>query len=243
VDLQRRSKEFQEFAYIAAHDLQSPVRKVVSFGRLLEKSLENRLTGEDLENLGFIIDGAKRMEKMNDCLLYYYTVTNSGRPLVPVRLSEVTGQVLASGILAAIERAGGSIATAGDDLWVKADKVQLYELLHNLLENALKFNDAGCTPELKVFADITDEGTIKVSVQDNGIGIDELYHDKIFKIFYRLDISGRYEGDGIGLAVCRSIVKAMGGDMGLNSVPGRGSTFWFTIGRAERPAEAGREAA
>jgi signal transduction histidine kinase len=244
MDLQRRSKEFQEFAYIAAHDLQSPVRKVVSFGRLLEKSLKDRLTGEDLENLNFIIEGAKRMEKMNDCLLYYYTVTASGRPLVPVRLSEVTGKVLTSGILAAVERAGGSVSTAGADLWVKADKVQLFELLHNLLENAMKFNVDGSAPELKIFTDVTDEGTIRVSVQDSGIGIDEMYHDKIFKMFYRLDISGKYEGNGIGLAVCRSIVKAMGGDMGLNSVPGKGSTFWFTIERAERPAaESGKEAA
>jgi len=227
--LERSNRELQDFAYIASHDLQSPLRKVVSFSQLLQSSLGDSLSGDDKENLDFLISGALHMQRLINDLLSYSRVTTKGKPLEPVGLKAQLKEVLDIGLAARLESTGGKIIVEGRLPDVMADPTQLYQLLQNIIDNALKYHRDEAPPEVTVSAARGRDGFVRVEVRDNGIGIDGQYYGKIFKMFQRLHGAEKYEGTGIGLSVCQRIVKRHGGDIGVCSIPGTGTTFWFTL--------------
>ncbi len=228
--LKESNQELQDFVYIASHDLREPARKISAFGDILAVSLEGRLDDDQIENLGFLVDGARRMQEMIDALLVYSRVTTKARPFDTVELNEVIDNLTHVELALRLEETEGAIQRSTPLPAVNADRAQIHQLLQNLIGNALKYCRPGVPPRVTVTAESsTAPGMVKVRVQDNGIGIGEEYREDIFVMFRRLHGRGEYEGTGIGLAVCRKIVERHGGEIGVDSVAGEGSTFWFTV--------------
>jgi len=228
-ELVRSNQELQDFAYIASHDLQSPLRKIVSFSQLLEASLEGRLSSDDLENMNFLVSAAMHMQRLINDLLSYSRVTTRGKPLEAVDMGLVFKEAINISLASRLDDTGGKVQVEGALPWVMADSTQLHQLLQNLVDNGLKYHADGVSPAVRINARDLGGGMVRVEVSDNGIGIDEQYYEKVFRMFQRLHGAGKYEGTGIGLAVCQRIVKRHGGDIGVVSRPGEGTTFWFTL--------------
>ena len=232
VKLGRSNKELQDFAYIASHDLREPLRKISSFGTLLQDSLEGKLDEDQQENFQFMIDGAKRMQVMIDDLLTYARITTRAKPFRQVNLNEVIEDLKNLELATLLDETEGTIYVPEPLPPVHGDPSQMHQVFQNLVGNGLKFHREGVPPEITIRARRVENNMIRVEVQDNGIGIDEKYHEQIFTMFKRLHSRVQYEGTGIGLAVCKKIVNRHGGDIGVKSTPGEGSTFWFTLPRA-----------
>jgi PAS domain S-box-containing protein len=223
-NLERSNKELQQFAYVASHDLQEPLRMVASFTQLLEKRYADQLDDQAREYITFAVDGANRMQNLINALLMYSRVGTRGNPFEPTDCTEVLAQALIN-LKSQIEETH-AIITNDDLLTVMADENQLVQLFQNLISNAIKFRTEKI-PHIHISVESTeDEATFAVS--DNGIGIDSTYLDKIFVIFQRLD-GHKFPGTGIGLAICKKIVERHGGRIWVESEPGEGSTFYFTI--------------
>jgi PAS domain S-box-containing protein len=233
-ELERSNGELQQFAYVASHDLQEPLRTVTSFLQLLQRRYGAALDDNAKEYIGFAVDGAARMHRLITDLLVYSRVTTHGRSFEPVSMEAVLGSVLTS-LGAAIQEAGAEISH--DTLpEVEADEIQMASLLQNLIGNAIKYRAPGTIP--RVHVGISRDGdTWKFSVQDNGIGIEPKYFERVFVIFQRLHARSEYQGTGIGLAVAKKIVERHGGRIWVDSSPGQGCTFHFTL-----PAHHGRKA-
>ena len=231
-ELERSNQELERFAYVASHDLQEPLRMVASYTQLLAQRYGDRLDQDAHEFIGFAVDGAARMRRLINDLLEYSRVTTQGDNLAPVDAQAALGQALTN-LRAAIQDTGG-VVTAEPLPWVLADATQLAQVFQNLVGNALKFR--GEAPPLVHITVTPREGAWLFAVADNGIGIDPQYFDRIFIIFQRLHPSHRYPGTGIGLALCQRIVERHGGRLWVESAPGHGSTFYFTL----KPAERGR---
>jgi PAS domain S-box-containing protein len=227
--LEESNRDLQDFVYIASHDLREPLRKIASFGALLQDSLEGRLDEDQQENFGFMIDGAKRMQAMVDDLLTYSRVTTKARPFAPVDLNQVIEDLKRLELATILEETKGTVIVPETLPPVQGDSSQLHQLLQNLMANGIKFRDDGVKPEITIRVRGIQRDMIHVEIQDNGIGIDEKYHEQIFTMFKRLHSRAQYEGTGIGLAVCQKIVRRHGGEIGVESTPGKGSTFWFTL--------------
>lgn len=224
-ELQRSNQELEQFAYVASHDLQEPLRMVSSYMQLIERRYKGKLDADADQFIDFAVDGAKRMQALIQALLAYSRVGSRGKPLEPTSCSKVLEEVL-SNLQIAIEEAGATVTH--DELpMVMADATQLSQLLQNLISNALKFR--GTEAPLIHIGAKKEKGNWKFSVRDNGIGIEKQFFDRIFVIFQRLHTRGEYPGTGIGLAVCRKIVERHGGRIWLESEPGKGTTFYFTI--------------
>jgi light-regulated signal transduction histidine kinase (bacteriophytochrome) len=224
-ELARSNAELEQLAYVASHDLQEPLRMVASFTQLLARRYRGRLDAKADDFIGFAVDGANRMQVMIDDLLEYSRVGRRGKPLVPTPLDAVLADVLA-GLHAGIAEAGATVT--GDPLpSVAADAVQFGRLLQNLIGNALKFRGAE-PPRIHVAAERAGPEWI-LSVRDNGIGIDPRDFERIFVMFQRLHGRERYPGTGIGLALCKKIVERHGGRIWVESEPGRGACFRFTV--------------
>jgi len=232
--LGQSNKELQDFAYVASHDLQEPLRKITSFGTLLQDSLEGKLDEDQQENLGFMVDGGKRMQTMIDDLLTYSRVTTRVRSFQQVDLNEVIEDLKSVELATLLDETGGCIHIPEPLLSVWGDSSQMHQLLQNLVGNGLKFQREKIPPEITVQTHQTGDNMVRVEVQDNGIGIAEEYHEQVFTMFKRLHSRERYKGTGIGLAVCKKIVERHTGDIGIKSTPGEGSTFWFTLPREGR---------
>lgn len=234
--LQASNAELEQFAYVASHDLQEPLRMVTSYTQLLVRRHAERLPDDAREFLGYIEDGGKRAQALIGDLLSLARVSSQGRPLEPTGLADVLSGVL-SGLRLAIEEAGATV-THDDPLpVVMADRRQLAQLLQNLLTNALKFRgEAVPTVHIGVRRDDEDAGRWRILVRDNGIGIDPKFHQRVFVLFQRLHLRGEYAGTGIGLAICKKVVERHGGRIGVDSVPGQGATFWFTLADAQEAA-------
>jgi light-regulated signal transduction histidine kinase (bacteriophytochrome) len=224
-ELARSNEELERFAYVASHDLQEPLRMVASYTQLLARRYRGRLDSEADEFIAFAVDGATRMQNLIRDLLSYSRITTQGRSLQPVdaRLACTTAL---QNLQRSIEESGASVSV-GTLPTVRADATQLTQLFQNLIGNALKYCRQR-VPQIHVDAQISGKVWL-FAVQDNGIGIEEQYFERIFQMFQRLHTREEYPGTGIGLAICRRIVERHGGKIWVESQPGQGSTFRFAI--------------
>jgi signal transduction histidine kinase len=224
-DLERSNLELQQFAYVASHDLQEPLRTIASFTQLLAKRYADKLDDKAREFIAFAVDGSKRMQTLINDLLSFSRVGTQGKALAPVRCDEVLETVLRS-LKRAIEESG-AVITRDPLPAVLADELQLGQLLQNLVGNAIKFR-SDKTPRVHIGAERNGSGW-KISVRDNGIGIASEHSERIFVIFQRLHTKTQYAGTGIGLAICKKIAERHGGRIWVEAAPDGGSKFCFTI--------------
>ncbi|HEY2545589.1 MAG TPA: CHASE3 domain-containing protein [Candidatus Acidoferrum sp.] len=228
-DLERSNMELQQFAYVASHDLQEPLRTISSFTQLLAKRYQDKLDDKAREFINFAVDGCKRMQTLINDLLAFSRVGTQGKPLVPVSCDAVLDRVLKS-LKLAIEDSGAVIKR--DPLpVVLADEGQLGQLFQNLITNAVKFR-SNDSPRIQISAERNGRDW-KLLVRDNGIGIAPEQSDRIFVIFQRLHTKTQYPGTGIGLAMCKKIAERHGGRIWVEPSPEGGSIFYFTIGDGE----------
>ena len=258
-DLERSNQELEQFAYVASHDLQEPLRMVASYTQLLAKRYKDQLDQDAQEFIRYAVDGAGRMQRLINDLLTYSRVQTQGKSFGPVDAHSALGEALAN--LASAIADSGAMVTNDDLPMVKADHTQLVQLFQNLISNALKFHgeprphvhvsveretaDAApasgpCRPPSTVWS---------FSVRDNGIGIEPPYFERIFIVFQRLHGQAKYPGTGIGLAICKRIVERHGGRIWVESEIGKGASFHFTlsgvecsVNNAARPIRAANEA-
>ena len=224
-DLERSNAELQQFAYAASHDLQEPLRMVTSYVQLLQKRLQGSLDPETQEFMGHVIDGSRRMSRLIGDLLEYAQVESRVETTGEIALDEVLSSVLGQ-LAPAIERSGAEVSAA-ELPRLRAGRGHLEQLFANLIGNAIKFR--GTEPP-RIRIDATRKGGLwELSVADNGIGIAPEYFEKIFVIFQRLHSQSQYPGTGIGLAICKKIVERYGGEIWIDSAPGCGATFRFTL--------------
>jgi signal transduction histidine kinase len=224
-DLARSNGELQQFAYVASHDLQEPLRMVASFTQLLAKRYSDKLDDDAREFINYAVDGAKRMQTLISDLLSYSRVGTQGKAFELVHCDAVLDRVLKS-LQLAIEDTG-AVITREPLPAVAGDSIQLTQLFQNLLTNAIKFH--GKKPPLVQISTENNGSMWKIAVRDNGIGISPEHADRIFVIFQRLHTKTEYPGTGIGLAICKKIVERHGGRIWVEASPGGGSTFFFTI--------------
>ena len=225
-ELQRSNEELEQFAYVASHDLQEPLRMVASYTQLLEQRYGEHLDDRARKYIDYAVDGAKRMQGLISDLLELSRIGTQGKSLVPTSADEILDKVLAN-LRLSIEECGGRV-TREPLPTVAADRGQLAQLLQNLIANGLKFHRPEAPPVIHVSAARADDAWT-FSVRDNGIGIAEEFAGDVFNVFRRLNKRGEYEGNGIGLAVAKKIVARHKGRLWLESVPGEGSTFYFTL--------------
>jgi light-regulated signal transduction histidine kinase (bacteriophytochrome) len=220
-----------QFAYIASHDLQEPLRMVASYTQLLSRRYKGKLDSDADEFIAFAVDGADRMQRLIQDLLAYSRVGTKGTELLDYSSEEALQQALIN-LRATI---GDSGACVTHDLLpdVLADEQQLTQLFQNLIGNAIKYQSPGI-PHVHISAAKNIEKKWVFSVKDNGLGIDPQYFEKIFGMFQRLHKRDEFAGTGIGLAICKKIVERHGGTISVESQPGQGSTFRFTLEGTER---------
>jgi PAS domain S-box-containing protein len=224
-DLKRSNEELQQFAYVASHDLQEPLRAVASFTQLLSERYKGRLDKDADEFIAFAVGGAHRMQALINDLLSYSRLETRGKPPEPTDSHDALGQALAN--LGTAIRESVALVTNEDLPTVRADESQLVQLFQNLVGNAIKFR--GPEPPRVHVSAVSKGNEWLFSVRDNGIGIAKEYHERIFSIFQRLHSREEYPGTGIGLALCKRIVERHGGTIRVESGPGSGSTFFFTL--------------
>lgn len=230
-ELARSNAELEQFAFVASHDLQEPLRKIQAFGDRLKTKCEGAASPEVRDYLERMQSAAARMRTLINDLLAFSRVIRSSEPLVAVDLNQVTREVL-SDLEVRIEKTGAKVEL-GVLPTIDADPMQMRQLMLNLISNALKFQPAGNAPMIRIAARSTSTGAgeplCEIAVQDNGIGFDEKYLDKMFAVFQRLHGRGEYEGTGVGLAVCRRIIDRHHGSIVAHSKPGEGATFTVTL--------------
>jgi len=230
--LERSNRELQEFAQVASHDLQEPLRKIQAFGDLLKKEYGPALPPEAHGYLTSMLNAAGRMRSLINALLGLARVTTQARPFVPVALDTLVREVL-SDLETRLAETGGSVHV-GELPTVLGDAAQLRQVFQNLIGNALKFHRTSVAPQVRVEAEAHSpeaERDVVVRIIDNGIGFEEKYLDRIFLPFERLHRRQDYEGTGMGLAICRKIVERHGGVLTARSAPGDGTTFTITLPR------------
>jgi len=225
IDLERSNEELKRFAYVASHDLQEPLRMIASYLQLLERRYKGKLDSDADEFIDFAVDGANRMKTLINDLLAYSRIESRGEIFTLLKCDEIISDVLDN--LEVSIRENNAIITYDDLPEIIGDKTQIHQLFQNLVSNAIKFRKQGAP---KIFIGVEEkENSWQFSVQDNGIGIDSQYFDRVFIIFQRLHTKEEYEGTGIGLAISKRIVERHGGRIWIESKPGEGSIFYFTI--------------
>ena len=229
-ELARSNRELEEFAYIASHDLQEPLRKIKNFTELLARQYQGRLDEKADEFMYYITDGARRMQRLISGLLSYSRVTTRKTPLSRVDLNTLVSQVVNS-IQIKLDETGASVTTDGLPT-LKADEIQIGQVFQNLILNAVKFRGQD-PPEIHISAqkkDLPGKKEWLLGVKDNGIGIEPENSSRIFEIFQRLHLKEEYPGDGMGLAICKKIVNRHGGEIRAESRGnGNGMTVYFTL--------------
>jgi light-regulated signal transduction histidine kinase (bacteriophytochrome) len=223
--LKRSNEDLEHFARAASHDLRSPLQNVVQFSQLLERQLADRVGEETTSCLGVIQDSARRMRILIDDLLRYASVSAIGGPTTPVPSEAVLGMALAN-LQAMIDETGAVVTYDSDLPSVELDETLLLQVFQNLIGNAIHYRSESA-PRVHVSAERQGENWL-FAVKDNGIGIESQYQERIFEPFKRLHGAER-PGSGIGLALSRKIVERGGGIIWVESTPGQGSTFYFTL--------------
>lgn len=234
VELERSNRELQDFAFVASHDLQEPLRKIQAFGDRLRTVQGPKFDAQGRDYLDRMSGAAERMHTLINDLLSYSRVTTKAQPFEPTDLNTVVEGVLGD-LETRVEDSLGTVSV-GKLPTIDADAVQMRQLFQNLIANALKFARRDTPPVVEISSEVYQgevpsigrsmpEQLVRISVSDNGIGFDEKYLDRIFTPFQRLHGRNEYEGTGIGLAVCRKIVERHGGSLRAESTPGKGSTF------------------
>ncbi|MFH1759701.1 MAG: ATP-binding protein [bacterium] len=226
--LEHSNKELKQFAYVASHDLQEPLRMVSSYLQLIKRRYNDKLDSDAVEFIDFAVDGAKRMHRLINDLLEYSRITRDSGKLKPVETGSVLRDVL-DNLKISIEESGARITS--DELpTVIGDRTQLVQLFQNLIGNALKFRNTE-NPKINISVKLShsEENTWIFKVTDNGIGIDPSMVERIFVIFKRLHTREKYEGTGIGLAICKKIVEQHDGKIWVESEIGKGSAFCFSL--------------
>jgi light-regulated signal transduction histidine kinase (bacteriophytochrome) len=224
-ELKRSNAELEQFAYVASHDLQEPLRMVSSYTQLLGRRYGEKFDADAKEFMGYIVDGAARMKQLIEDLLAYSRVGTRGRDFRPVPLGRPLARALGN-LKAAIDESGAQVSS--DPMpSVPADEAQLAQLFQNLIGNALKFRGPAA-PQIRLQVSENDK-FVQIAVRDNGIGIEPQYFERIFMVFQRLHNKGEYPGTGIGLAICKKVVERHGGQIRVESQPGEGSAFIFTL--------------
>ena len=232
-ELRRSNADLEQFAYVASHDLQEPLRMVSSYMQLLRRRYGDKLGDDAQDFIEFAVDGAHRMQRLIDDLLAYSRIGTRGSPPEPTDSEEAFLRAITN-LEVRIEETGASVAH-GPLPAVMGDSGQLVLLFQNLVSNAIKYSEQ----EAKVRVDAAaDDAGWRFSVTDNGIGIDPQYNDRIFELFRRLHGRDEYSGTGIGLAICKKVVERHGGKIWVESEPGAGSTFYFTLKSVDQEASA-----
>ncbi len=227
--LTRKNQELQEFVYIASHDLQEPLRKVMAFSDRLKSRYSDVIDEKGLDYMKRMQNATERMQTFINDLLMYSRVTTKARPYEPVDLKMVFNEVV-NDLEVKIQESRGRVEAEGLAI-IEADPLQMRQLFQNLIGNALKFRKKSEPPVVRikgVFLEPEDNGSgrlYRITVQDNGIGFDERYADRIFGVFQRLHGRNEYRGSGIGLSICKKIVERHRGRIMARSSPGEGSTF------------------
>jgi PAS domain S-box-containing protein len=230
-DLNRSNQELAQFANIASHDLQEPLRMVASYTQLLQRRYKGKLDADADEFIAFAVDGANRMQRLIRDLLAYSRVETQGRDLVTVASEEALEQAIQN-LRGAIEESG-ALVTHDPLPAVLGDEMQLIQLFQNLVGNAIKYQYPG-VPRVHISSVKNDERKWMFSVKDNGLGIESQYFEKIFGMFQRLHRRDEFAGTGMGLAICKKIVERHGGSIAVESQPGQGSTFRFALAGSGR---------
>jgi light-regulated signal transduction histidine kinase (bacteriophytochrome) len=221
------NQELEQFAYVASHDLQEPLRMVSSYTQLLERRYANKLDEDANDFIYFAVDGANRMQRLIQDLLEYSRITTRGKEFLEVDAHLVLKQAI-NNLQMKIE-SNGAIITNGELPKIKADEHQLVRVFQNLIDNAIKFKGREF-PTVYVGCELRDNSQVFI-IKDNGIGIDPCYKEKIFQIFQRLSSREEYPGTGIGLSICKRIIERHGGKIWMESEPGKGTAFFFTINK------------
>ena len=233
VELKRSNEELEQFAYVASHDLQEPLRKIRSFGSLLEKRSADALSETSLKYLKSMVNAAERMQTLIDDLLTLSRTGRSNQPPIRVDCTQLVQEVV-DGLSLSVKAAGAAITHDSlPEVW--AEPMLLSQVVQNLLSNAIKFRGEE-PPRVHIDAR-RDEKEWVFSVKDNGIGIEAKFLSQVFVAFKRLHGRGVYPGTGVGLAIVKKIVEYHGGRIWVESTPGRGSTFYFTVPVTPHPAE------
>ncbi|MBV8087230.1 MAG: hypothetical protein JO247_20665 [Chloroflexi bacterium] len=231
-ELARSNADLEQFAYVASHDLQEPLRSVVSYLQLLEKRYRGQLDERADKYIAYSVDGSRRMQALINDLLTYSRVGRRDESLARLSMAEALDRAIRN-LQSAIEQTGATVS-CGPLPELTADSRQMIQLFQNLLGNALKFR-GDSPPAIHVSAE-REGPDWRFRVRDNGIGLEMQYSDRIFVLFQRLHSRKDYEGTGIGLALCKKIVERHGGRIWVESAPGLGSSFFFTL-----PAGAGEQ--
>jgi PAS domain S-box-containing protein len=228
-ELENANKDLEQFAYVASHDLQEPLRMISSFTQLLERKYKDKLDQDANEYIHFVVDGASRMQKLLINLLDFSRISTRAKTFVHVDTKTIVGQAIS--ILHQSVSANNALLSCDDLPVVKADEAQILRVFQNLIENAIKFKRKTPGSEFpKIHIACTKQDNMyRFSVADNGIGIEMQYHDKVFSVFQRLHSARDYAGTGIGLSICKRIVERHGGTIWFESVANEGTTFYFTI--------------
>ena len=226
--LSQSNADLEQFAYVASHDLQTPLRNIVSYTQLLERRYKGQLDADADDFIGFIVDSTKRMTRLITDLLEYSRVASQSAPLGPVAAGQAMRQAVLN-LRLDMEEAKAEV-TVGDLPTVLAEETRLVRLFQNLLSNAVKYRAPGRPPRVSATATREANGELwRFAIADNGIGIEPQYFDKIFAIFQRLNPAFPAKGTGIGLTLCRRIVHRFGGTIWVDSSPDQGTTFFFTL--------------
>jgi PAS domain S-box-containing protein len=225
-ELQRINKELEQFAYVASHDLQEPLRSVNSFTQLLAKRYKNQLDDKANEYIGFVVGGATRMERLIHDLLTFSRMGRMNTEQSIINSNEIMERVIAS--MTETIKENHAVVTHDHIPFLYANETTLTQLFQNLIGNAIKFRKENEPSRVHISVEKKDNELL-FSVKDNGIGINPKYFEKLFKIFQRLHSDEEYPGTGIGLATCKKIVESYGGRIWVESIEGEGSTFFFTL--------------